>query len=311
MKVLFTGGSSFTGYWFIRELASQGHDVVAVFRRSVDDYIDDLRRKRIDRLAGICHPVFGTSFGDDRFLGLIKERNFDLLCCHGAEVTNYNKPDFDLIAAVQSNTYRLPLMLDALANAGCNKIVLTGSVFENDEGAGSADLRAFSPYGLSKGFTWQIFRYLAQVRSITLGKFVIANPFGPYEERRFTHYLMKCWAEETTASVNAPNYVRDNIHVSLLAKAYARFAATQPEGISRINPSGYIESQGAFTHRVAVQMRQRLRWKCDFVLKNQTEFPEPRTRINTTYCDPGILDWSETAAWDGLAAYYGELFGAR
>ena len=62
---------------------------------------------------------------------------------------------------------------------GCNKILLTGSVFENDEGAGSRDLRAFSPYGLSKGFTWQLFRYHAQIRSMTLGKFVIPNPFGP------------------------------------------------------------------------------------------------------------------------------------
>ena len=58
-------------------------------------------------------------------------------------------------------------------------------------------------------------------------------------------------------------------------------------------------------------MRQRLGWKCDFVLKNQTEFSEPRTRINTNYCDAGILDWSETAAWDKLAAYYAELFGGR
>ena len=173
MKILFTGGSSFTGFWFIKELASSGHDIVVVFRRGQDEYTDDLRRKRIDGLAGLCRPVFGTAFGDDRFLGLIKERNLDLLCCHGAEVTNYNKPDFDTVAAVANNTYRLPGLLDALASAGCNKILLTGSVFENDEGAGSADLRAFSPYGLSKAFTWQMFRYYAQVRSMTLGKFVI------------------------------------------------------------------------------------------------------------------------------------------
>ena len=33
MKILFTGGSSFTGMWFIRELAAAGHEVTAVFRR--------------------------------------------------------------------------------------------------------------------------------------------------------------------------------------------------------------------------------------------------------------------------------------
>ena len=32
MKILFTGGSSFTGSWFIRELAAAGHEVTAIFR---------------------------------------------------------------------------------------------------------------------------------------------------------------------------------------------------------------------------------------------------------------------------------------
>jgi UDP-glucose 4-epimerase len=307
MKILFTGGSSFTGFWFIKELASAGHDVVAVFRRDRDEYADDLRRRRIEVLENICHPVYRTSFGDDRFLGLMKEVGFDLLCCHGAEVTNYNKPDFDLLAAVASNTYRLPKVCDVLASAGCNKMLLTGSVFENDEGAGSKDLRAFSPYGLSKAFTWQAFRYYAQVRSMTLGKFVVANPFGPYEERRFTHYLMKCWSEGTLATVNTPAYVRDNIHVSLLAKNYAHFAATLREGTSRTNPSGYVESQGAFTARFASQMRQRLDWKCEFALKDQTEYPEPRVRINTEYCDPKVFNWNESVAWDEVATYYAQL----
>jgi len=308
MKILFTGGSSFTGYWFIKELAHQGHDVIAVFRRCTDEYTDDLRRKRIEQLSKICRPIFDTSFGDDRFLGLMKDQRIDLLCCHGAEVTNYNQPNFDLIAAVASNTYRLSGVLDALAGVGCNRIILTGSVFENGEGAGSSDLRAFSPYGLSKSFTWEVFRYQAQIRSISLGKFVIANPFGPLEERRFTHYLMKCWAGQSVATVNTPNYVRDNIHVSLLAKTYANFATAQANGITRINPSGYIESQGSFTHRFADQMRERLGWACDFTFQNQLDYAEPRVRINIDYCDPKIFDWNEKEAWDELAGYYANLF---
>lgn len=307
MKILFTGGSSFTGFWFIKELASAGHDVVAVFRREQNEYTDDLRQTRISLLAKICRSVFRTSFGDERFLGLIRDHSFDLLCCHGAEVANYNKPDFDLLAAVASNTHRLPDVCDLLVGTGCNKILCTGSVFENDEGAGSKELRAFSPYGLSKAFSWQAFRYHTQVRSMTSGKFVIANPFGPYEERRFTHYLMKCWSEGKPATVNTPAYVRDNIHVSLLAKLYARFAANLCDGISRVNPSGYVETQAAFAARFAGQMRSRLDWKCEFTLKDQTEFPEPRVRINTEYFDPKGLGWSETTAWDDMATYYLQL----
>src|SRR5208283_1214579 len=39
------GGSSFTGYWFAKELASAGHEVIALFRRQPEEYSDDLRRK--------------------------------------------------------------------------------------------------------------------------------------------------------------------------------------------------------------------------------------------------------------------------
>ena len=34
MKILITGGSSFTGYWFIKELAAAGHEMFATFTRA-------------------------------------------------------------------------------------------------------------------------------------------------------------------------------------------------------------------------------------------------------------------------------------
>lgn len=304
MKILFTGGSSFTGYWFIKELVSAGHEVVAVFRRQPGDYADELRRQRVALVTPICRPVFGPSFGDDDFIRLITDSSWDMLCHHGTEASNYRSPDFDVAAAVENNTHRLPTVLDRLKSAGCNKIILTGSVFENDEGTGSADRRAFSPYGLSKGLTWQMLRYYAQARRMALGKFVIANPFGPYEEPRFTHYLIKSWFAGRTPSVSTPAYVRDNIHVSLLAKIYAQFAATLGDGITRINPSGYVESQGAFACRFANEVRQRLGLKCALKLERQTEFPEPRVRINTDIVEDGVLNWAESAAWDELTGYY-------
>ena len=307
MKIIFTGGSSFSGYWFAKELTSAGHEVAVVFRRPLSEYPDELRRRRAKALAGICRPIYDVSFGDERFLQLIKEGKWDLLCHHAAEASNYKSPDFDVGAAVENNTYRLPFVIDLLKYSGCTKIVLTGSVFENDEGAGSRCLEAFSPYGLSKGLTWQVFRYYAQSRQISLGKFVISNPFGPYEEPRFTHYLIKTWFAGAKPTVNTPSYVRDNIHISLLAKAYVHFIETLPDGISRFNPSGYIESQGSFAHRVADEMRKRLGLRCEFVLKAQTEFSEPRIRINTDVVDTGSLEWSEVMAWDGLANYYAEL----
>jgi nucleoside-diphosphate-sugar epimerase len=82
--------------------------------------------------------------------------------------------------------------LKFLQAKGCNRVIVTGSVFEPNEG-GEGDTRAVSPYGLSKGLTFHVFKYFAETLGMQLGKFVIPNPFGPYEEPRFTAYLIRSW----------------------------------------------------------------------------------------------------------------------
>jgi nucleoside-diphosphate-sugar epimerase len=305
MKILFTGGSSFTGMWFIRELAAAGHEVTAVFRRRADEYADAVRRRRVALAIEVCRPAYGCSFGDEAFLALIGEGGFDLLCHHAADVTNYKSPDFDTVAALANNTHELPAVLAAIKAAGCRRVLLSGSVFEGGEGAGSQGLPDFSPYGLSKALTAQVFRFECARAGVGLGKFVIPNPFGPHEEPRFTGYLMKNWLAGATPNCSSPAYVRDNIHATLLARAYARFAAEVPaEGFARVNPSGYAESQGAFTLRLAEEMRPRLGLPCPVELKKQVDFPEPRVRINTDPAEDYAPGWDESAAWDEMARYY-------
>ena len=83
-------------------------------------------------------------------------------------------------------------------------MLLSGSVFEGGEGAGSQGLPDFSPYGLSKALTAQVFRFDCGRAGLGLGKFVIPNPFGPYEEPRFTAYLMKNWLAGEHAELLQP-----------------------------------------------------------------------------------------------------------
>jgi hypothetical protein len=148
--------------------------------------------------------------------------------------------------------------------------------------------------------------FYADREGFTFEKFVIPNPFGPYEEPRFTAYLMKTWLAGETARVQTPRYVRDNIPVSLLAKAYAEFVGAKPppDTVRRLNPSGYPESQGAFAERVRREAAARLALPCRLELGTQTEFPEPSVRINTYLLDAAPLGWNEEQAWEELVAYY-------
>jgi UDP-glucose 4-epimerase len=307
MKILFTGASSFTGYWFVKALAEAGHEVVCPLRGAPGRY-DGIRKLRVEKLQSCCRLVPDTALGTEAFFDLVCGGGWwDLLCHHATEATNYRNPDFDVQRALQSNTMNLRAILGALKADGLKGVVLTGSVFENDEGAGEEPLRAFSGYGLSKGLTWQVFRYYCGEARVPLGKFVIPNPFGPFEELRFTAYLMRSWKEGKSAGVRTPDYVRDNIHVDLLAAAYAKFAGQVMEtkaALSRLNPSGYIETQGEFAQRIAREVRQRLGWECKLELARQEDFSEPLRRVNT---DPAVTlfpAWNESAAWDAFVEFY-------
>jgi len=303
MRILFTGASSFTGYWFVRELRAAGHEVVAAFRG--DGRYEGVRAERTRLIGQLCEPHYGCAFGNDAFLALARGE-FDVLCHHGAEVGDYRNPDYDPYRAAAANLHRLPAVLRALKGGGCRRLVLTGSVFEQDEGAGSAPLRAFSPYGLSKGLTAAAAAFYTEREGFTFEKFVIPNPFGPYEEPRFTGYLMRAWLKREIARVQTPRYVRDNIHVGLLAKAYAAFVAESPApgATRRRGPSGYPESQGAFAARVRGEAAARLGFPCALEFSEQVEFSEPPVRINTDPPEAAALGWDEARAWEEFVDYY-------
>lgn len=306
MNILFTGVSSFTGYWFVKILAEAGYYVTATLQNAKETYAG-LKKQRIEAIENHCQIIENCKFGSAEFLSLIQSQHWDFLCHHAADVRDYRNPQFNVVAALENNTHNLRTVLERLKEQSCQKVILTGSVFEQNEGAGQVPLHAFSPYGLSKGLTADFFKYYCQTVNMQLGKFVIPNPFGPFEEQRFTAYLMRQWFEGKIATVSSPAYVRDNIHVRLLAKAYLYFIQNFPK-ITEFHPSGYVESQGAFTQRFAREMEKRLEMPCQYELHQQMEFPEPIVRINTDPLSGLKLDWQESQDWDAIAEYYQGIY---
>jgi len=310
MRILFTGASSFTGYWFAQRLSQAGHEVVCPLRGGLDGA--GLRARRLALLHPVCRLLPDAPFGSDSFLRIASEGTYDLLCHHAAEAANYKSPDFNPLAALEKNVQGLRTVLARLKSRGALGVIVSGTYFEPDEGRGSEPRRAFSPYGLSKGLTWQVFRYYCAEAEVPVGKFVLPNPFGPLENPRFTGYLMHQWRQGQVAAVSTPDYVRDNIHVDLLAHAYAHFAlqvVPGSNGLLRMNPSGYAESQGQFAGRLAAEVRRRTGWTCAFELKPQQDFTEPLLRTNLDSVASLVTGWDEAEAWDAFVEYYSETQG--
>ncbi|MES1246409.1 MAG: NAD(P)-dependent oxidoreductase [Actinomycetota bacterium] len=260
-RILITGASSFTGSWFARALAEAGHDVTATFRSR--DY-DGLRGERVRLVCEVATPLWETALGD-------VTGDWDVVCAHGAEAADYRSASFDADAAVAENTR-------GLGSLSAGRTVVTASVFEQG---------VQTPYAESKR------RTTAAFRAAGAAVFVIPNPFGPWEEPRFTSYLARTWLEGGVAAVNTPDYVRDNIHVRALADAYVAFATGDA---AHAAPSQYREPQGAFAQRFARELEPRLGVPCRVELHEQTDFSEPLELVNT---DPvgGPEPWDELAAW--------------
>jgi nucleoside-diphosphate-sugar epimerase len=301
MRLLLTGASSFTGLWFARGLAEAGHQVIAAARGQA--YENPLRRARMDLVGQSAEVVHGAPFGSPAFLDLIERQGpFEAFCHHGAEAAGHKSPDFNVEAAVAANTRNAQQTLACLAEAGVRRLVLTGSVFEGDEGRGDEPRLPFSPYGRSKTLTSAYFAAAAAEAGIGFTKFVIPNPFGPYEGLTFQRHVMTGWREGRTAHVSHPLYERDNVPVSLLARAYA--AAVDGLLSGHVSPSFYAGPVGDFFRRMAAEAAPRTGWACGLTLAESQSFDEPRARMNTQPLDPSDYGWSEAGFWDEYAAYY-------
>ncbi|MGB7656539.1 MAG: NAD(P)-dependent oxidoreductase [Novosphingobium sp.] len=304
MRILLTGASSFTGAWFAAALAGDGHQVTGTLQRRIGDYAD-LEARRITMLqsAGV-KLVEQASYGNAVMMELVSH-GFERLCFHASDVRDYRSADFDLGRALQSNLAGMRAACFAAKAAGTQRLIWTGTVFEPGEARGDRLDEAITLYGLSKWLTWQALDFYASEAGLALGKFIVPNPFGPLEQDRFCTYLVRAWANHQAPEVRTPSYVRDNIPVDKLARAYADFVALPPQaaGAERCGPSGYAESQGDFTARFAREIGARLKLPVPFTLARQSDFPEPLTRINLGGAE---VQWDEARFWDNLAADYAE-----
>lgn len=308
-KILLTGGSSFSGLWIAEALAAAGHEVVAAVTRAAAGY-QGLRAERVERLAMVARVVYEAPVASPVFHDLAGA-GFDLLAHHAADIPNYRSTSYDPVEGFVRNITGVETALEAFAGAGGRAAIATGTVFEAGEG-GAGDNLAVSPYGLSKSLTNEAVRHMARWRGLRFGKFVVSGPFGPLEEGRMVWSLMQRWFEGEAGVVRTPRYVRDNIPVTLLAKAYAALVdgLLADEGAAEqvARPSGVADTQEAFARLLAAELAPRLDLACRIEVMAQPELTEPLVRINDqSWLAPG---WDDGGFWDDYAAYYRRIYAA-
>jgi len=296
MRVLLTGGSSFTGLWIARALVAAGAEVTVPLRGGAEGP-DPVRRERVATLAAVAEVEAACPFGGPAFLELLERRGpFDVLCLHHAEVGDFRRADYDPLAAAQATTFGLDRVLAVLAGQSRCRLAHTGTVFEADEGDGDRPLLAIGAYGLAKTLISQIIRHTAAEKGIPAIKITLASPFGPGQTAGIVPALLQAWGRDEPAFLEQPDWVRDFQPVELLARHYAALAlglVTAPRG-DRANPSGHVLTVEAFAELLAEAMRERLGSACRIV-RNPRPLPkrEPRCRYNT---EP-MAALADDAAW--------------
>jgi nucleoside-diphosphate-sugar epimerase len=227
-RVLFTGLSSFTGYWFTEKLAEKGYKVVGCLSHNKSYYNSD-QTKRLNQANSNIRIEQNASFGSENFLQLISDFKPEVFSFHHALVTGYKDPSFNVENAISNNLNNYPEVIKRLTESGCKQIIMTRSIFE--KGLGKTDVESdISPYGHSKRKTFETFSQ-AVPKDIKLRSFVICNPVGRYEGNNLTSYLIKCWIEGKLASLMQPKLVRDFVPIDLLSNSYAQFIGANEQMI--------------------------------------------------------------------------------
>ncbi|MCS7266901.1 MAG: NAD(P)-dependent oxidoreductase [Geminicoccaceae bacterium] len=304
MRALVTGVSSFTGAWFALALVARGFAVTGVHRRARTDYPPEAQA-RLALLEGRVALLRAPALDSEPVRDALARERPRLLCLHGAEVGAHRAAGFDVLGAVARTTAGIDRLLDRFAGAGGRAVLVTGSVFEAEEGRGAAPLRAVNPYGLAKTLTWQVLRFAVERRNLALGKFVVAHPVGPFDKPTgLVPDLLAAWRRGEAAVLRRPRLVRDFLAIDGLAAAYARAALALLEHGHRVHlvPSLWPEPVRAFARRLSAAIGPRLSVRCTV---REAEPPEPSEEptVRTGLHDLCALvpAWDPEAFWNAFA----------
>lgn len=303
MKVLFTGVSSFTGFWIANYFANNGCVVDAILtKKSLNEY-DSLRIARLSNLQSNINLIFDCKFGDNTFLSLLKNNKYEIIIHHASYVNNYNSNSFDWKLATNENTYNIENVVEEISVNPNAIFAFSSTVFE--KGGLEMD-QPINKYALSKKNSKDIIEFFCFKNKIKFTNVYIPNPFGPFEDLKLNHYILNSWQQGNEVIIKTPSYIRDFLPVDLLAISYFdHIISLQKKNAlkSSFSPSGYKMTINNYLSFLANKLYLLTGEKKFYKSETQENYNEPIELVN----EFKVLtneNWDENRFWIQYFNYY-------
>ena len=309
-RILLTGVSSFTGFWFARRLVESGFSVSCPLPNIKKSY-EGIKKTRLDTLPETVELFYNVPFGSVEFINLL-DGNFDKLCLHGAFVKGYQNNEFTFGKAVGQNLNEIDRVFEKAKQNGCHGVIWTSSIFEDavntDEEFLKGSAFPWLKYALSKKISYLSAREIALNSGLSFVRYVIPNPFGPYEDKKLTFHIIKSLHLGNDVSLKTPYYIRDMIHIEHLASDYVRAIQSLDDlcDCSTVRPSEYSLSIIEFATILCDEYNKRFGTNHKVLKSEQDNYREPESMINNQNVRLSLPDYDDAKCWDRLFEYYGD-----
>ena len=308
MKILLTGVSSFTGFCLAKELSKSGYLITCPLPRSKTSY-SGLKKKRLGIISEKVNICYNSPFGSENFMKIL-DGGFTIYCLHGAYVEGYQSDEFDFSYALNQNLNQIDSVLKVAKSYGCKSVIWTSSIFEDavntEEKVSGVHRPVWLKYALSKKISFLCIRELCANYGLGFSRFVISNPFGPYEDAKFCYHLVHNILAGKKFDVQSPYYVRDMIHIGHLSESYVMLVKNSIDGdiTDELRPSEYPMRMIDFAALLCKKINHYYGIDYELGFCEQKKYDEPLVLVNNNNIRSDLYSYNESSQWNRYFQYY-------
>ena len=263
MNILLNGLNSFTGILLAKTLLKKGHRVIALSSGN-PKRLNLLQKKELENIKNnksFTLLVNNYNLEKKSFLNDLKE-NIDVFIIHGFKALDYKNIKLNSITLLRDSLFWLEPLPNLLKDRSCKLVTYTGTYFENF----SPELQ--TPYSLSKSMGWLYVKKLFS--EFKLLKYLLTNPYGSLESKKFTASIINKWINEETVNLEFPYLIRDNMPAEFLIDDYVNNIENILDNnypILEYSPSYIVETNLEFALRFSSKLK-KYGYQCDLNISN-------------------------------------------